>query len=136
MRTLCLLMMALLGTSATAAPVPKELKKQGSIVGRWKLESATIGGVPPTVPSSETYWTIDKNFGLKYHAQTPAIQLKIDPTTNEIDLPSDESSFLGLYKVQGNELTIVCVSGMNLPRPKTFEPNADNYVWVLRRAEK
>jgi hypothetical protein len=40
MRTLCLL--TLLCTSASAAPVPKELKNQGSIVGKWKLESFTV----------------------------------------------------------------------------------------------
>ena len=137
MRTLLLLAMALLGTSATAAPVPKELKKQqGSIVGFWKLESAVIFGTA-CVDADETDWTFDENSTLtrsnsQNGPQTRLVQLRIDTMTKEIDWP--KLTFLGRYEVSGDRLTI-CVGTGNL-RPTTLEPNEDNYLWVLRRAEK
>ena len=141
MRTLFLLTMALLGTSAIAAPVPKELKKQQvSIVGVWKLESVMISGTAITVSADDTVWAIDENFtlirssGLKESAQNKT-QLKFDTTTNELDWPVDGSVLLGRSEVSGDKLTI-SLGMKNLPRPAKLEPNAQNYVWILRRAEK
>ncbi len=130
MRTLFLL--ALLCTSATAAPVPKEVKKQERLVGAWKLESVTFGGVANEVGATETEWKIDENFALTHnYIQT---QLKIDTVTKEIDWSMGESILRGRYEVSGDQLTI-CLSKKNLPRATTFVPNEKNFVWVLRRAE-
>ncbi len=138
MRTLFLLSL-LLCTTATAAPVPKELKKQGSIVGEWKLESVTVGGTASSVGPDDTDWKIDENFALTRSNSTKSRpwgnQLKIDTATKELDWPSGIVTFLGRYEVSGDQLTI-CLGLKNLPRPTNCEPNAGNFVWVLRRAQK
>ena len=53
MRTRCLLTIALLGTSATAAPVPKELKKQQS--------AEEIGQPSYRDLNNERYWIENRN---------------------------------------------------------------------------
>ena len=131
MRTLYLLTMALLCKSATAAPVPKELRKCREIVGVWKLESATLTGVAND--ASETDWAISENFVLTLSGRRT--QLKIDTATKEIDWSMGESILYGRYEVSGDQLTI-SLSKKNLPRATSLEPNKQNYVWVLRRAEK
>ena len=131
MRTL--LSLALFCTSATAAPVPKELKKQGSIVGVWKLESFTTGGDASEVVASETEWKIDKNF--VFSRNLIRTQLKIDAVTEEIDWSMGESTLYGRYEIRGDQLTI-CLSKKNLPRQTTCVANPNNFVWVLRRIEK
>ena len=140
MRTPFLLAMALLCSSATAAPVPKELKKRDRIVGLWKLQSATLRGLPSEVGANDTDWMIDENFGLTRSGNyevaklsTLPTQLKIDTAPNEIDWP--ESTFLGRYEIRGDRLTI-CLNEKGLPRPNTFVPNTQNFVWILRRVEK
>ena len=139
MRTHFLLTVALLCSSATAAPVPKELKKQGSIVGRWNLESRTIRGRPFSLDDDvQPYWTIDEKFALTSgdkKGPSGVTQLKIDTATKELDWPTAASSLLGRYDVCEGRLTI-CLSEANLPRPTTLEPNENFLVYVLRRAEK
>ncbi len=126
-------LLAMLCTSATAAPVPKELKKQGSIVGVWKIESFSTGGVANEVGDTETEWTIDENFALTHNSIRT--QLKIDTVTKEIDWCMGISILCGRYEVRGDRLTI-CLSKKNLARQTTLVPNPSNFVWVLRRAEK
>lgn len=138
MRTLCLL--TLLCSAASAAPIPKELKKRDGIVGVWKLESIKIFGKASSVDANETEWTIEENFALTRSGsqkgpqhQIRLTQLKIDTATKAVDWPKSE--FLGRYEVSGDQLTI-CLSMPDNPRPTTLEPNANNYVWVLRRVDK
>ena len=133
MRTLFLLTMAMLGNTAAAAPVPKELRHPVSIVGLWKLESFTTGGDASEVVATETEWKIDKNF--VFTRNLIRTQLKIDVATKEIDWCMGESTLCGRYEVSGDQLTI-CLSNKNLPRQTTLVPNPNNFVWVLRRIEK
>ena len=138
MRTLFLL--ALFSAAATAAPVPKEIRKQEKLAGLWKLESVTISGMASTVGANDTDWTFGENATLirsssQKEAAQNKIQLTIDTTTKELEWPSGGSPYLGRYEISGDRLTI-CLSMQNVPRPVKLEPNAQNYVWVLRRAEK
>lgn len=141
MRTLFSLTVLLFCTSANAAPVPKELKKQGSIAGVWKLESVTFCGLAMEVGADDvTDWRFDENFaftrrGRQEDPQMPT-QLKIDTTTKEIDWPMGESTLLGRYEVSGDRLTICLGTADHPPRPTGVEPNENNIVFVIRRAEK
>ena len=139
MRTLFLLTMVLVGSSATAAPVPKEVKKQEVLVGLWKLESVSIGGKADTVGANDTDWIFDENFALgrtgKQKGPYVSTKLKIDPVTKDLDWPGPGLPYLGRYEISGDRLTI-CLSMPNIARPVDLKPNATNFVWVLRRAEK
>ena len=139
MRTLFLLAMSLLCSVAAAAPVPKELKKQEKLVGLWKVESVKIGGMDSNVGANDTDWSIDETFTLirsgTLKAAIPTIELKVNTATKELDWPSGGQLYLGRYEISGDRLTI-CLSMQNFPRPAKLEPNAQNYVWVLRRTQK
>ena len=140
MRTLSFLTMAMLCSSATAAPVPKELKNPERIVGMWKLESHTSGGTENADPW-DTDWTIDENYILTRRSCSKKVlhipnRLKVGAATGEIDWPTPVSTmYLGRYEVNGDQLTI-CLSMVGLPRPTGIQPNEKNIVWVLRRVEK
>jgi hypothetical protein len=123
MRTLCLL--TLLCTSATAAPVLKELKKRGSSCGLWKIESVTHCGRASNVDADESDRRIDETFAISIGGSQT--QLKINTVTKEIDCSMGDLILCGRYEVRGVRLTI-CLCRPGFPRPTTLEPNATNYV--------
>ena len=141
MRAIFLLVM--ICTPATAAPVPKELKKQQSLVGVWKVESAAIGGKAVGIDPDETDWTIDEQLVLIRQGRNTIqkanpvnrIRLKIDKVSKEIDWTSSLRTDLGRYELADDKLTI-CLCMNYLPRPTGVDSNEKNYVFVLRRAEK
>lgn len=124
--------------TASAAPVPKELKKNAALNGHWKLQSIVINGQPSTFGANDTDWVIGEDFQLVRQsadgtARMVAVPLKIDKTNRNLDWGSaGQNPFLGKYEIEGDTL-IVCIADQNQPRPKTVAADPQTYVWTLRR---
>ncbi len=128
-RMLVILALAV-GSSAMAAPVPKELKNQndaGRIQGLWKLE---IGG--------GGYWKISGDKMAAGGNATPeeangyqySFALRTAPTPGEFDLGGG-ATFVGIYRFVGDDLEVAYNSGPN--RPKNFSTIPGNNVHKMKR---
>ena len=130
----------LLATSVlSAAPVPKELKNSDKIQGTWKVESLVNFGKPST---ENLYWTIDAEGNLSRHPDpdNPAnnmprlVVLKQDRETKSLDYVSGQTTYLGLYRLQGDTLEF-CLARQGAERPTAIEATPNNYFWTLKRVK-
>jgi uncharacterized protein (TIGR03067 family) len=127
-----------------AAPGAKDppKKEMPTIVGQWSMETAKAAGMEIPFPKE---YTID--FGTDGRAVAKkAANAEPDPATytvdtkkspNEIDLKeSRDRTMLGIYKIEGDMLTI-CFAAMG-GRPDKFESPAGsmNIVMILKRVKK
>ena len=133
----------LLASVSTAAPVPKELKANGSTAGTWKLVRPDGENPGQFIPGNQ-YWIIDADCGVIFGATPiqaagaiPTEIFKMDPATNEVDhfTPGRAArNYMGVYELKGDNLTI----GLDLrvqTRPKTLnDPGVT--VWHLRRVKE
>ena len=125
-----------------AAPVPKELKANGSTVGTWMLVRPDAQNPGQFVPGNQ-YWIIDAECGVIFGATpTPAAAakpseiFKMDPATKEVDhfTPGNATrSYMGMYELKGDELTI-CLNLGGQIRPKTLQ-DPGLTTWHLRRVK-
>lgn len=122
--------------AASAAPVPKAMKKQlpdpERFVGEWDVVSTELNGQPLTNHSKA--WTIDADLKMKSHHQAGQVlnwTLKIAPekVPKEIDL----TNYKGIYEVDGDDIRVAYTIGGD--RPTTFDPQPGVYVEVIRRAK-
>ncbi len=128
---------------AMAAPVPKELKLNGSTTGTWKLVRPDAQN-PGQFVEANQYWIIDAECGVVFgQTATPAAGsqpsevFKMDPATREVDhyTPgSPKRNYMGVYELKGDELTI-CLNLGGQIRPKTLK-DAGVTVWHLRRVRE
>ena len=131
-----------------AAPAPKEApKKEPTIVGEWIGEKAVSGGKELPVPPGgiamgfNADGTLTLHEGGKGNAKTGSY--KVDPKKNpaEIDLvpPADkkDDTILGIYKLEGDTLTLCFQKGSG-ERPMKFEsPEGDRTVVItMKRVKK
>lgn len=135
MRLLAVLLAVVVAVGASAAPVPKELKKKRSdaevFAGEWQVVSTERNGQPQA--NHANVWTIDADLKMKtIHPSGQVLNwtLKIDPekTPKEIEL----TSYKGIYEIDGDEIRLVYSN----QRPANFDDKARNNYTVLRRAEK
>jgi uncharacterized protein (TIGR03067 family) len=132
---------------ALGAPAPKEApeKEPASLLGEWVGESGLKGGKPDKPPPGTTItFAADGKVILKEGRAGKAEEAtyKADPKKDppEIDLfppvTEKESPLLGIYKIEGDTLTI-CLA-KDGERPKTFASPAGSKVMLItcKRAKK
>lgn len=142
----------LLGLAITlGAPALKEPpKKDAGIVGEWVLESSSFGGKADKIAGDNRYeFTADGKWLIRLNrAEVKALprQFKVDAKANPatIDVTFlkpdggalQQPAILGIYKIEGDTLTICYAPGSE--RPTSFEPagGARAAVIVLKRAKK
>ena len=130
---------------AVAAPLGKDAKKDPpSIVGEWLAESAVEGGKPDNPPPGTT-WTFTADGksiltvgGMKDRDEsTYTTDPKKDPAWIDIMAARDRAAMRGIYKVEGDTLTLCVLDGPG-DRPTKFEAAAGSkFVLItLKRATK
>jgi len=135
-------------TLGISAPAPKDPpKKDVNIVGEWVVESQMSGWAPIKSPAGLTFeftsdgkWVIhrDRAGAKTAPPRNYTVNSNTDPPTFDIVSQSGSPLALGIYKVEGDTLTICFASPAEEERPKTFE-SADgsrNMLIVLKRVKK
>jgi uncharacterized protein (TIGR03067 family) len=132
---------------AVGAPGDKDgpRKEPPSVVGEWDGEKAVRGGMERPMPEGgvKVTFTADGKLIFKEGTKDAAEgTYKVDAKKNpaEIDLtpPKEEGTLVGIYKLDGDTLTI-CLSDKNsTDRPTKFEsPDGTNVMLItLKRAKK
>src|SRR5262245_19314512 len=114
-----------------AAPGTKEAKKDApGLVGEWAAEAATVGGKAENPPPGTTWsFTADGKSvrkigdGLKTAEGTYKADAKKDPAQVDISEGPKGSPMTGIYKVDGDTLTL-CLAQDGEERPTAFESPA------------
>jgi len=138
---------------SVGAPAAKEAPKKEtpSIVGEWLGEKAVGGGKEKPVPEGGITFVFTADGMLKVREganQKPdAVTYKLDTkkSPNEIDImaPKEKGKILGIYKIDGDTLTI-CISGKDVKddkdgeRPAKFESpeGAQIMLMTFKRVKK
>ena len=135
-------------TVAVAAPLPRDRPKKEppSVVGEWVRVGHTEAGaaVPPDRETHRQVFTADGRWNYSYGAHKGAAGLTFvadprqSPPTIDINpgpggIPN---SYRGIYKVEGDTLTLCLVSG-DRDRPRSFEstPDRPTTIWVFKRVK-
>ena len=149
-----LLSLVLLITAATAAPVPKELKRD-PFVGKWNLQIVIFDEELIDWTSAGLVWNIDGVHALTVSVDNPAEkvpidmvksplgwvftsngptppQLRFDTVHNNIEYGTGSLARVGKYHLDGDTLTI-CLALPGSPRPEKIEQSEETTAWVLKR---
>lgn len=130
------------------APGKDVPKAEPTIVGVWLREKATAGGADQPEPAGGTRFTLtaDGKFLMKQgeRAEREEGSYKVDAKKDpaEIDfMPrpgKDGPPVLGIYKLDGDTLTICIARGDGKLRPTKFEApeGSANILMTLKRAKK
>ncbi len=152
-----LLILFVLGTTAVAAPVPKELKRD-PLVGKWNLRTMTFDKESIDRTSDGVVWNIDVVHALtvsvdKSAAEVPvaavraplgwvltsngpsSAQLRFDSAHSNIEHGTGHLASAGTYSLDGDTLTI-CLGFPGRPRPNTIDDSEQAMVWILKRVAK
>ena len=135
---------------AVGAPNLKEKDKTPSLVGEWEVESmGTNGAQNATTPGLRYTFTEDGQWLIHRNGKETApgasrafeIDLKRNPPT--VDLVSNTklanpSRLLGIYKIEGDTLTIIGTRAKGVERPTRFDnlEGSGMTMYVLKRAKK
>jgi uncharacterized protein (TIGR03067 family) len=130
------------------APGPKDdPKKAATIVGKWAVEKMTVGGKDPGTPSGAIglEFIADGTLLSRLGTDNPkSSTYKVDPKKDpaEIDIIAaagvKRPPSLGIYKLDGDTLTLCFDQEPGAARPKAFESPAGTIVmvWTLKRVKK
>ena len=141
MRSAPFALLLALATSASAAPVPKEVKAAASTVGTWQIVGLDPENPARRIPSNQ-YWIIDAECGVIFcqspsppRGAKPTEIFKFDPKTGYVDhnlVAGKQRTLFGLYELKDDLLTI-CLETSGTTRPSAFEESAD--IWHLQRVK-
>lgn len=146
MTRLALLVLALSSGFILAAPVPKpKVKDEEAMQGKWKVVELQHNGKPANKDYKEAVATIDKDqFSVQRGGdgkeRDEVMAYKIDPAKKEIEFtPPEENAdaaLKGLYKLDGDTLTIAIGMGNPGIRPTEVKPGPHiNYLKLERMKE-
>jgi uncharacterized protein (TIGR03067 family) len=133
------LLLTLAALAASAAPVPKQLKKPRPdaevFVGAWETVEAKM----QDKPLPRAVWTFDAELKMQSRPLDPketwksdwVVRLDPEKSPKQIDLTSDGTNYHGIYEIDGDEIRVVC-SGQ---RPTSFEDKGKMFYTVLRRVK-
>ena len=132
------------------APNLKDKEKAPSLIGEWEVESVGTNGNPiAATPGLRYTFTVDGQWLIHRNGKETApgtnrafeFDLKRNPPT--VDLLSNTklantSRLLGIYKIEGDTLTIVGTRAKGVERPTKFDVTEGSgmTVYVLKRAKK
>ena len=145
MTRLAVFAMLLSATALPAAPVPKELRAMPSHVGKW--QNVYVDAKNPTVINSRgQFWYFDEAGGFTYQNANetgpppkPSERMVFDPRTGHMQhsiIAPDEKIRLGVYRIDGDRLTLNLNGEPGSPRPKGLEPESNSSIWHLQRIEE
>ena len=124
-----------------AAPAPKEAKKAPlTLVGDWSIESVTVLGM--LLPAEKTRKTISfsadgTTVTLGGNVVTPDVsKFTHDPKTSpaQIDLEKGGMKYAGIYKIEGDLLTM-CLTFQG-ERPGNFTATDKTMLYTMKRVKK
>jgi uncharacterized protein (TIGR03067 family) len=123
-----------------AAPAPKEGKVEpGKLEGEWVVEKYVQGGVPEAKRSG-MHMSFANDKVTVQEEKGPAIGYKADPKASPaaIELLAGKETIPGIYKIEGDTLTICFPKGGKGVRPTKFESpeNSEYVLMVLKRDKK
>lgn len=141
-----------LGSSVTAAPVPKAIKKHGPLDGTWEVVEWYSGGNKVNAAATTIRWTIDgenltidrqangRGVVLRPAANPPAYMLvKADPNSPKaVDYTITYNggartvSYPGLFETDGDTLK-VCYGLRGNGRPVECKAEETNVLYVFKR---
>ena len=125
-----------------AAPVPKELRAGPGHVGKWQNVYVDANN-PAVITSRGQFWYFREDGGFTYQNEgeaapppQPSERMVFDPKTGHVQLSmmaADERTRFGVYRIDGDRLTMNLNTGTGPPRPKGLEPEAGSGLWHLQR---
>ncbi len=146
MTRLTALALLLSAPALPAAPVPKDVRAQATHVGKW--QNVTVDPKNPAVIMSRgQFWYLGEDGGFTYQDANaagpppkPNELMQFDPKSGHmqhsgiVPVPG-QNVRLGVFKIDGDRLTINLNTGAGPVRPKGLEPEANSGIWHLQRIE-
>ena len=138
--------LAILPAVAIAAPALKDKPSVQPLVGVWERTGHMQDGMP-LAPDNQVHrqtFTAEGEWSYSYGGKANGRPTKFttdrkrNPPTFDIycqeTLPAD---YRGIYKIEGDTLTLYFVMAGDKERPKTFESSVEKpcYVWIFKRVK-
>jgi uncharacterized protein (TIGR03067 family) len=143
-----LVWLILMAALAPAAPALKNKPATTApIFGEWFRVGHTEAGAPVSVVNERHHQVFTSDGQWQYwYGDRPATlngngfvtDTKQNPPTIDISMGAGaQAQYRGIYKVEGDTLTLCVVTG-DKERPKTFESSADKVttIWVFKRVKE
>lgn len=135
---------------AVGAPNLKEKEKSPSLVGEWSVESITVNGNQTVSAPGLVYtftddgkWLIRRNGKETAPNVTRGFETDPKPNPPTVDLITNTAAaagtrLMGIYKVEGDTLTICGTRVKGTGRPSKFEAGegTGNTLYLLKRVNK
>jgi len=132
---------------AVGAPGEKDAPKKEAptVVGEWDSEKAVQGGMERPLPDGgiKITFTTDGKFLFKKGAndeQTGSYKADATKSPSEIDItpPNEDAPHIGIFKIDGDTLTICLADKGSTDRPTKFEsPDGTKIMLItLKRVKK
>ena len=140
LRSLVILLLAV--PLASAAPVPKELKRaddERAILGTWEMVRSSHYAKDPAPPTATILWRFDADgSGVVNNSEKYEIGYKLLPADSpnapkNFDFRWVDSHFKGLYRLDGDTLKIAVDSDGGKVRAAELGPGKDLYYWEFKR---
>ena len=125
-------LMFLAVSSASAAPVPKELRRQ-SVVGTWEITGMVIGEAKP-VDSNGQRWYFAKDGGFK-NPGYPTGRYAVQPNGIDFWFGNDATLWPALTELNGDTLKVAFPKNQTV-RATDFVPANNNVVYTFQRVKE
>lgn len=134
-RLACLVLLAVAAV-APAADKPDPKADLAALKGKWKVTATTFDGKAVQLPAAGRELEFDDKQFTAFEGEKKggSINFTIDvtPTPKRIDLdrPAQDKKAAGLYKLDGDKLTI-CYAEWGAERPEKLESKAGGKVFLM-----
>ena len=142
MKALVALALLLVAPAVLAAPVPKELRAGPGHIGKWQNVYVDPKN-PAVITSRGQFWYFGEDGSFTFHDEgasgpvpAPTQRMVFDPKSLHVQhsmIAPDEMIRLGVYKIEGDRLTMNLNPSPGKPRPSGVGPGD---LWHLQRVEE